>query len=112
MGAQGNSTIVRQASVKALLLQAQGKLEEVEPLFRRVLEVSERALGTEHPSTLSSVNNLATLLQAQGKFAEAEPLYRRALEAREPVSPLSPFAPAAPVLDTLTSVNKLALLLK
>ena len=29
----------------------------------------------EHPSTLTSVNNLASLLKAQGRLDEAEPLF-------------------------------------
>jgi len=51
-----------------------------------------------YPSTLISVDNLASLLKVQGKLAEAEPLYRRALEVEHQ--------------DTLISVNNLASLLK
>ncbi len=42
-------------------------------------------LGQEHPSTLTSVNNLAVLYQAQGRYGEAEPLLKRALEGYERV---------------------------
>ena len=55
------------------LLQAQGRLAEAEPYYRKALEVSRRVLGDEHPSTLSSINNMGGLLQAQGRLAEAEP---------------------------------------
>ena len=51
----------------AKLLQAQGKLGEAEPLFRRTLEGRERQLGADHPSTLTSANNLALLLEAQAQ---------------------------------------------
>ncbi|KAJ1637711.1 Tetratricopeptide repeat-domain-containing protein, partial [Pavlovales sp. CCMP2436] len=61
------------------LLQAQGRLDEAEPLFRRALEGPEKTLGPNHPSTLTCVSNLAKLLLAQGKLGEAEPLFRRAL---------------------------------
>ena len=64
----------------ALLLEAQGKFDEAEPLFRRALDGLEQQLGADHQETLASVTNLALLLQAQGKFDEAEPLLRRALE--------------------------------
>ena len=58
-----------------------------------------------HPSTLTSVNNLAFLLVAQGKLGDAEQFYRRALDGREQV--LGPTHPA-----TLDSVNNLACLLQ
>jgi tetratricopeptide (TPR) repeat protein len=67
----------------ALLLEAQGKLAEAEPLYRRALEGREQQLGAHHPSTLTSVNNLAMLLRTQGKLAEAELLYRRYASSRE-----------------------------
>jgi tetratricopeptide (TPR) repeat protein len=53
---------------------------EAEPLFRRAIEIDEKALGKEHGATY---NNLAVLLQAEGKYAEAEPLFRRAIEIDE-----------------------------
>ena len=34
-------------------------------LYRRALEARERTLGTEHPDTLASMNNLASLLHSQ-----------------------------------------------
>ncbi len=42
-----------------------------------------KALGPEHPSVATSLNNLALLYQAQGHYAEAEPLYKRALAILE-----------------------------
>jgi tetratricopeptide (TPR) repeat protein len=41
--------------------------------------------GQEHPSTLSSMNNLPLVLRSQGKYEEAERMYRRALELSEEV---------------------------
>ena len=66
-----------------MLLQDQGKLAEAEQFCRRALEGKERTLGRDHPSTLTSVNNLGMLLKAQGKLAEAEQFFRRALEGNE-----------------------------
>ena len=34
----------------------------------------EKVLGKEHPSTLTSMNNLAEVLSRQGKYDEAERL--------------------------------------
>lgn len=64
----------------ALLLEAQGKFKEAEPLLWRGLEGYREELGSDHPDTLAFVNNLAHLLQAQGRLQEAEALYRQGLE--------------------------------
>jgi len=42
-------------------------------------------LGAEHPSTMTSLNNLAALYCACGKYREARPLLERALEIYEHV---------------------------
>jgi hypothetical protein len=39
-----------------------------EPLYKRALAGREKALGAEHPDTLSSVNNLAELYRSQGLY--------------------------------------------
>ena len=44
---------------------------QAEGLYRRALTGREGQLGPVHPSTLSSVWNLAELLEAKGSFAEA-----------------------------------------
>ena len=51
---------------------------------RAVLKIRESILGLDHPSTLTSVSNLALVLQ-QGKYEAAEALNRRALEGYEKV---------------------------
>ncbi len=38
----------------AALYQAQGRLAEAEPLYKRALEGRERVLGKEHPDTLTT----------------------------------------------------------
>ncbi|MCX5674853.1 MAG: tetratricopeptide repeat protein, partial [Planctomycetota bacterium] len=78
---------------------------EAEPLYRRAWEAREGVLGPEHPSTLTTVNNLAELLRSKGDYAGAEPLHRLALEAQEQV--LGPEHP-----QTLKSVCNLAELLR
>ncbi|MEI6848255.1 MAG: tetratricopeptide repeat protein [Chlorobiaceae bacterium] len=88
-----------------LLLKTQGKDAEAEPMFRRALEIDEKAYGKDHPEIATDLNNLATLLKDQGKYAEAEPLYRRALEIYE--QRLGNNHP-----DTITSRDNLTALLK
>ncbi|KAH7124607.1 hypothetical protein EDB81DRAFT_730860, partial [Dactylonectria macrodidyma] len=62
-----------------------GIYKEAEQMNRRALDAREKVLSREHPSTLTSVNNLAIVLQCQGKYEEAEQMNRRALDAREKV---------------------------
>ncbi|CAG8196671.1 unnamed protein product, partial [Penicillium olsonii] len=78
-------------------LLLRGTYEEAEKMHRRALEAREKVLGREHPSTLTSVNNLGSVLDGQGKYEEAEAMHRRALEGYEEV--LGHEHP-----DTLTSV--------
>jgi Tetratricopeptide repeat len=49
----------------------------------RALAGREKALGSDHPSTLKTVNNLGMLYRAQGRLAEAEQIHLRALAERE-----------------------------
>ena len=43
------------------------------------LRKTEKMLGKEHPSTLTSMNNLALVLSSQGKYEKAEEMHRQAL---------------------------------
>ena len=81
-----------------------GKYAEAEAMNRQALQLKEQVLGPEHPSTLSSMNNLAVALRQQGKHAEAEAMHRQALQLKEQV--LGPEHPS-----TLDSMNNLALAL-
>jgi tetratricopeptide (TPR) repeat protein len=63
-----------------LLYELQGKYEAAESLYVRCLEARTRALGADHPDTLTSVNSLAGLYISQGKYEAAESLYVRSLE--------------------------------
>jgi uncharacterized protein (DUF2267 family) len=63
----------------------QGKLTDAARIQREVLEVQRRVLGEEHPSTLSSANNLAGSLAYQGQHAEAEEMLQAVLVARRRV---------------------------
>jgi tetratricopeptide (TPR) repeat protein len=82
-----------------------GDYAQARPLYERVLEIREKALGPEHPGTAESLNNLAVLLQAQGDLTAAQPLFGRALSIRENV-----FGPDD--LNTAESINNVAGLLR
>ncbi|CAN0575198.1 unnamed protein product, partial [Laminaria digitata] len=44
---------------------AQGNYAEAGPLYERSLAIKEKALGREHPSVATSLNNLAELFRTQ-----------------------------------------------
>ena len=52
-------------------------------MCRQVLERREKALGIEHPTTLTSISTLAVVLQDQKRFEESKGLCRRTLEGGE-----------------------------
>ncbi|KAK0733541.1 hypothetical protein B0T26DRAFT_745576 [Lasiosphaeria miniovina] len=80
------------------------KYEEAEQMHQQALELREKVLGREHPSTLSSMNNLGLVLKSQGKYEEAGQIHRQELSLSEKV--LGREHPS-----TLTSMNNLALVL-
>jgi tetratricopeptide (TPR) repeat protein len=59
--------------------EAQSQFSTVESWYLRSLAISEQELGANHPSTATSLNNLANLYESMGRYAEAEPLYKRSL---------------------------------
>ena len=89
----------------AMELQAQGKYNEAEPLFREALAVQCATLGNRHPDTLTSINNLGLLMKHKGDLAAAEPLYREALEGRRATL-------GNRHQNTLSSINNLGVLLQ
>jgi hypothetical protein len=63
--------------------------------------VHKRVLGAEHPSTLTTANNLASHLATQGKYVEAERILREVLGARKRML-------GAEHPSTLTTANNMA----
>ncbi|MBD2578071.1 tetratricopeptide repeat protein [Oscillatoria sp. FACHB-1406] len=63
----------------ARMAEAQSRWLDAEHWLKTCRDTTERQLGTEHPDTAKSLNNLALLYKSTGKYAEAEPLYQRAL---------------------------------
>ena len=52
-------------------------------MYKQALAGQETALGPDHTSTLSTVNNLGALYADQGKLELAEQMYMRALAGYE-----------------------------
>ena len=70
-----------------------------------VVETSKKVLGEKHPSTLTSMANLASTYQSQGRWKEAEEMNWRVLEGYEKVLGIEH-------PNTLTSVDSLALIMQ
>lgn len=76
-----------QPMVKARLLQTiadtlvdLGLLDRATKPQEEAVRIRRERLGNDHPSTLTSINNLGTLLQDQGKLSEAESFLNQALQ--------------------------------
>ncbi|KAK3326908.1 hypothetical protein B0H66DRAFT_530896 [Apodospora peruviana] len=79
----------------------EGRWSEAEKLFMQVMETRKTKLGADHPSTLTSMANLASTYRNQGRWEEAEKLFVQVMETRK--TKLGVDHP-----DTLTSMANLA----
>jgi len=52
----------------AEMYQVQGRYAEAEPLLKRSLAITEKALGPDHRDVGTSLNRLAYLYQLQGRY--------------------------------------------
>ena len=84
-------------------LYHEGKFKEAIPLAEKLVVLTKRAKGGEHPDTATSLNNLAMLYQAMADYVKAKLLFKEALEIRQKV--LGQLHP-----DTAASLNNLAAL--
>ncbi|OGE46802.1 hypothetical protein PENARI_c107G06786 [Penicillium arizonense] len=64
-------------------LDVQGRWEEAEQLDVQVIETRKTKLGEDHPSTLTSMANLASTYRNQGRWEEAEQLEVQVMETRK-----------------------------
>ncbi len=82
-----------------------GLYDKAKEQLTLAVEMATSEFGPDHPTTLTTVNNLGNLHQDMGDPTAAEPLFRQTLEKRRRVLP-----PDDP--ETLTSINNLALVLQ
>jgi hypothetical protein len=67
----------------ACLLIDKGELAAAEGLLSPLLAAYHRQFGPEHPSSLATLENLASVRAKQGDASAAEDLFRQALGVRE-----------------------------
>ncbi|KAK4207083.1 hypothetical protein QBC37DRAFT_456588 [Rhypophila decipiens] len=68
---QGSDSTISLAVKYAIALYQDGHFNDAEKLFVQVMETSKTKLGADHPSTLTSMNNLAFTWKGQGRLKEA-----------------------------------------
>ena len=98
------SATARLLNHTGVYLYERGRFAEAKEMLERAHGIGNRVLGSEHPDTLTSMNNLATTLSRQGDLTGARKIQEEVLEIRRRV--LGSEHP-----DTLTSTNNLALTL-
>lgn len=86
-----------------VVLNAEARFAEAEPLLNRALAIDEKALGSEHPHVARDLNSLAGLYEGEARDPTADPLLKRALAIDEKA--LGPEHP-----DVARDLNDLALL--
>jgi len=62
-----------------------GRYKKVLKYYQKALAISEKVLGTEHPSTATTYNNLGGLYESMGEHEKALEYYQKALAIREKV---------------------------
>ena len=63
--------------------QEQGDYEKALEYYEKDLEISERVLGSDHPSTATTYNNMAGVYKEQGDYEKALEYYEKDLEISE-----------------------------
>src|SRR5580700_4217505 len=67
----------------ALTFRDLGQADQALPLQQRAVQITEAALGPDHPMTALRLDNLAGTFRALGQAGEALPLQQRALQITE-----------------------------
>jgi tetratricopeptide (TPR) repeat protein len=81
--------------------QGLGLYPRGEALLARAVAIRRRALGPDHPDTLTAMDELGVVFNSESRYAEAEKLNREVLQVRRRVV-------GAQNLDTVTSMFHLA----
>ena len=69
----------KQLNAQEVNAYQQGKYQQGIVFAEKAYHYALKHLGTEHPNTLTSINNLAMLYESQARYSEAEPLLKQAL---------------------------------
>jgi len=84
-----------------VLLSKLGNYEEALTLHEKTLQIYKAVLGTDHPRTALTFDNMAQVLEGLGEYEKARLLYEQALKIRDKVL-------GKEHIDTANSLNGLA----
>jgi tetratricopeptide (TPR) repeat protein len=76
----------------AAVFRAQGRYAEADPLYRKVIQIRETALGPRDASLATPLDGLALTCQSEGNLAEAEQLAARAVAIEQTPRTINIFA--------------------
>ncbi|KAJ6258209.1 hypothetical protein Dda_7128 [Drechslerella dactyloides] len=79
----GNQTVLDHIYAIAGVFYKQGKYDEAMQWYERALVGRKKALGKDHPDTLSTVHKIASVFSDQGKYDQAMQWCERALAGSE-----------------------------
>jgi len=65
------------------LYRSQGRLQEMEPIFQRILGTQERLLGPRHGDLVLSLLTIGGVYVEQEKYFDARPLFERAIDIQQ-----------------------------
>ena len=83
LGSEHQETLRSMGFVAMIKFLYKRQLREGEESYRKTLELRERALGLDHPDTLTCMKNLGLMLRRQGKHVAAVEMHRKALMHQE-----------------------------
>jgi hypothetical protein len=69
-------------NVAGIILYTLGKYTEAEPLYKRLLEIREKALGKDHPDVATVLENMADLYKKMDREDEEKQMIERARRIR------------------------------
>jgi hypothetical protein len=67
----------------ANVYNSQGRHNETETLLGRVLPITQKIYGVDHPDTLTAMRSLAKVYESLQRYNDAETLFERVLTAGE-----------------------------
>lgn len=68
---------------QAFRLLNEGRYEEADPIFQRILTIVEKIVGGDSADFALVLNSFGDIFYEKGQYLRAEPLYNRALKIRE-----------------------------
>ena len=80
IGSDDHPAVASVLNSLAVIYQEQGQLDRAVPLYKRALDIQEKAFSPDNPELANTLHNVAVLYLLKQDFRQAEPLYQRSIE--------------------------------